>query len=236
MKIFENKVDISPYRVLFTRRLFKIYKQIITENPKAIVLTPYSTIDELFNFNKDNTLLELTNDIFNDFKERIINQEYINNICETINERLNSNLLEPNQDFDKITKLLFNLEKQFMFEKGFTNWLSLIDKYLPKRIDIVLVGFERIEIPNLRNIDLLIVTDRIQKQINYSNLESLIIDNHKHNSIFVVEDHEKLINWIELTSKMAFSNKQISDYFNGIKNFDSYIIENSFDKICEIDL
>lgn len=237
MKIFENNYEIDGYKFLFSTRPLKLLRTIDSNNPQIIILTPFTKYNNIFSFKKDNPLNEILSFNTDDYKENIINEKFINELVTKINNFCGFQLLDYNLEYDKLIKSIIEISNKFIEEKHLNLILSKLNQFVTKRTDIVIAGFKLDNYKIYENLDILYITSSIKnKQINFNNLECLMIDNIKHNSIFIVEDQEKFISWLEVESKSIITKKQLNNYLLGGNDFASFLIENSLQKIFEIDL
>ncbi len=237
MKIFENNYEIDGVKFLYSTRILKILRLIQDNNKHMLILTPLTKYSYIFNFKKDNLLNEILNFNVNNYKENMVNEKFINDLITKINYFCGFELLDYNFDYDKIVKTILEISDKFIEEKHLDLILNKLDQFMTKQIEVVISGFEIKQNKNYKNIDILyLVTSIKNQQINFNNLESVWIDNSKHNQIFIVEDQDKLISWLELESKKVITNKELNNYLQGYTDFSSFLIENSLQKICEIDL
>ncbi len=236
MKIFGNNLELDGLKFLYTTRNLEILKQIQTSNPSAVILTPFTKYCDLFNFKKENPLYELMNQEQPDYREKLLNEPFVVSFIQKVNAKLGIELFDYDLDYDKLLKTVISLSDQYVEPEHIPHILAMFDQFIAKRTQVVIAGFEPAK-TIYTNLDLLYVLTSLKGQVvQYNTLESLWIDNQKHNKIFVVEDQEKLISWLELETKTVISPKQLNDFLKGERNYDSFLLENSFQKICEIEI
>ncbi len=237
MKIFESNFDLNSLNKLYSLRILKILKEITQKNKDAIILTPFTKFNELFNFKKDNLLSEIIATNIEDYQIKIIDQSFVISLISKINQFLQFELLDYKLEYDKIIKTIFEISNQFIDENTLPIVLNLLNRFAPKRLEVVITGFAAHHLPRYENLDLLYLISSLKNQnINFNNLQTLWIDNQVNNYIFVVEDQYKFLSWLELQAKTVISCKQLNDYFDGIINYQSFLIENCLQKISEITL
>lgn len=237
MKIFENNLEINALNKLYSKRILKILKEIAKQNKHVVLITPFTKYSDLFNFKKDNLLSEIINDKVKDYQLKIIDEQFIIELIRQINSFLNFELLDYNLEYEKIIKTVLEISNNFIEEAVLPLILQLLSKFATKRLEVVVAGFEYNEWKIYDNLDLLYLIDNLQNQnLNFGNLQALWIDNFINNSVFVVEDQYKLLSWLELQAKTIINCQQLNNYFSGVLNYDSFLIEKCLQKISKIDL
>lgn len=237
MKIFNNIYELDSFKILYTNRILKMLQEIQTNNKDVLVITPLTKYQDILNFKKDNLLNNIFNQNFEDFREKLLNQSFINHLITKMNQIIGFKLLDANFEYEKIMKLMFELSNDFIQEKHLALTLELLNRFSLRKLSIVLAGFQTFNTKIYQNLDILYLNNNLQHlNLQFSNLELLWIDNVRSNKIFIVEDVNKLLDWIELKSHSVITAKHFENYLKGQEDYTSFLIEKSLLKITNLDL
>ena len=213
------KVFCVPNTTLFLRQLFislqegQFIKTEFNKYSKYIMVTPLTKINNLLSLNKTNNLYKKLLDLTQG--KKILDEQELALIANTINEELQCDVLEENYDIAKLLSTVFNVVGDKYFDED--KLYNLLDfcKTDSKQL-LILSDYVNLNLDKLYKYtnyyDFIIVTSKLNSAIyNIKQLETCVVWNDAHNYLEVL-DKDKLYAYLEKNTNQLINDQVMDNY------------------------
>lgn len=226
MKIFGNNYDVEVGRCVYTNNPFKLMKRIVEENKEVVIITPFTKVKEVINFNKNGGIDQFVAESESGI-ETYLSIENVNKIVESLNAIIGDELMAPNLDFAKFIKMILELSEAYVSEKNINSVLKFITKYATKSPQILIAGFDNADID--KTVPHLELISDFKNKVRYESIEGLLIELEAE--MFEVYDLDAFISWLELKTKTALNHQMINNFLDGKVDISSYLISKALKEL-----
>ncbi len=226
MKIYNQEISLEFPKVLISNDIFPLVTKILNNNTKVEVISPWTKVNELLNYNKGSALINILKQEFAEIENYIFNVEYVNDVVSKINQKLQSDYIDFDFKANKLIKDHFPISDDKIAEEQLLNILKIIDEYDTNATTFIILGFRNVisticqyDFSRLR---LLFIQPYLDQVATYERLESILLDEGNH--LFEVLDADKFLSYLESKTKSVLSKEDINNYFSGKMDFKSFLI------------
>ena len=226
MKIYNQEISLEFPKVLISNDVFPLVTKILDNNSKVEVISPWTKVNQLLNYNKGSALINILKQEFSEIENYIFNIEYVNDVVAKINQKLQANYIDFNFKANKLIKDHFPISDDKIAEDQLLNILKIIDEFDTNVTTFIILGFRDV-IPTICKYDfsrlrLLFIQPYLDQVASYERLESILLDEGNH--IFEVLDADKFLSYLESKTKSVLTKEDINNYFSGKMDFKSFLI------------
>lgn len=230
MKIYDKEINNLSNKIIWTKNIFQVLKNIMVQNKKIFILTPCTKLSEIFMIKHDSSFVNFISQQEENVASKILNEKFLVQLINNLEQKLEMNFLSIKTEYFKLLKSVVEIEDRMVKDAEIQIILRFLNDYSNGRLEIVVVGFDNLDyLKNYSNLDLYFITNEIVKKVNVGMLEMLVI--HKKDEVFEVEDKDTLLSWLELQTKTVITYKDLNSYLGGVKNFNSFLIDKSLKKL-----
>ena len=226
MKIYNQEISLEFPKVLISNDIFPLVTKIVTNNSNVNVISPWTKVSELLNYNKGSALINILKQEFAEIENHIFNIDYVNDVVAQINEKLKGDYVEFDFKSNKLIKDHFPLSDNLIDEKNLLDILKIIDEYDTNKTTFIILGFRNIISTicqyEFSRLQLLFIQPYLDQVASYERLESILLD--EGTSLFEVLDADKFLSYLETKTKSVLSREDINNYFQGKMDFKSFLI------------
>ncbi|UUD38116.1 hypothetical protein [Mycoplasmoides fastidiosum] len=230
MKTNNQTLEFTTPKIIHCFDLLKTWKQILIDNPKTLVITPLTKIEDLYEIKSNSAFLSYLQKYLD---QNFLNEEYLYKLEDIINNDL-GNILEINNNNAKLIKILFEIKEQYVDSKILKFFLNKMIEHLPS-IPILLIGWdehfqELFDSTHNYNLVYFLTTNVEKLNLTKPFLELLVVQT-KSDNFLEIDDFSLLKSFLEAESGYEIADHEIYQYFLGKNDENGYFWAKSLKKL-----